>query len=71
MSAKSLRDLDDTRRRTRARRSTRPRPSRFRDRLARVFRRGEQRRHEAHLRANPHLARDIGLEPDEPSYRKL
>ncbi|MGP6085488.1 hypothetical protein [Antarctobacter jejuensis] len=64
MSAKSLRDLDDTRRRNQGR--SRPHPTRFRDRLARVFRRGADRRQEALLRANPHLARDVGLELDDP-----
>lgn len=62
MSAHSLKDLDDTRRR-----HPRGPRSRLRARFARVFRRGTQRRHEARLRSNPHLARDIGLDPVEPT----
>ncbi len=58
MSAQALRDIDERRR-------SRRRPARWRDRLARLFHRGTNRRRQARFRADPHLLRDVGLRPED------
>lgn len=63
MFAQSLKDLDTARRGRPLRR-----PLGLRRRLARYLRRGAERRQEARLRADPHLARDVGLIPEAPNH---
>lgn len=58
MTAQALREID-------ARRRSRRHPTRWRDRMARLFRRGADRRRQARLRADPRLLRDVGLRPED------
>ncbi len=58
MTAQALREID-------ARRRSRRPPTRWRDRMARLFRRGAVRRRQARLRADPRLLRDVGLRPED------
>lgn len=58
MSAQALRELDERHR-------SRRHPARWRDRMARLFRRGADRRRQARLRADPRLLRDVGLRPED------
>ncbi|WP_300443270.1 hypothetical protein [uncultured Mameliella sp.] len=58
MSAQALKQLDERHR-------SRRRPARWRDRMARLFRRGTDRRRQAQLRADPRLLRDVGLQPED------
>jgi hypothetical protein len=58
MPAQALRDIEETRR-------SRRHPARWRDRMARLFRRGADRRRQARLGADPRLLRDVGLRPED------